>query len=89
MKTNRESRDIIVEILELCDEPKPITKIVYGCNLNVRIAKRHLTWAYIHGWIDRNEDQTEWTTTELGKSYLRLMTPVKEMEKDVVRDWND
>lgn len=73
----RTAQEIRLDILKLCRKSRRITQIVYLCNLNFKIYKRHLEYLIEKGWI--SETNKIYTTTETGEQTLELLTPAMSL----------
>ncbi|MEM1557360.1 MAG: winged helix-turn-helix domain-containing protein [Thermoproteota archaeon] len=77
MKPRRTCYEVVWEILEYCIEPKRITQIIQGCNLNPNSAEK-----YINLLIGKNLLMKEggcYKTTENGIKFIEEIENVYKM----------
>ena len=77
VKMRRTRNEILLDILKLCCESRRVTQIVYLCNLNFKIYKKHLNYLIEKGWISKMNKL--YTTTEIGKQNLEILTPAMNL----------
>ncbi len=65
----RERLEIAIEILEFCKEEKNKTNLVYGVNLNFRMADKYLSYLRTKGFME--EKSNKFITTENGVEFLK------------------
>jgi len=65
---HRSRTDIIIEILEVAKVDANKTSIVYGANLNFKIAEKYLNLLQKHGLMDNRSGK--YITTEKGRNFL-------------------
>lgn len=64
----RERLEIIVKVLQCCETEAIKTRVVYGANLNFRLADKYLNHLVDRGFVEVNGDK--FITTEKGKAFL-------------------
>lgn len=64
----RSRLDIIIDILEVAKDGVNKTGIVYGANLNFRLADKYLALLIKHGLMENRQDK--YITTDKGKMML-------------------
>lgn len=64
----RSRLDIIIDILNVCDEETKKTSIIYRTNLNYRLTEKYLALLLENRWVERIEN--EYKITRKGKEFL-------------------
>ncbi|HEY9245867.1 MAG TPA: winged helix-turn-helix domain-containing protein [Candidatus Methanoperedens sp.] len=64
----RHKIDIIIEILEIAEKGINKTRIVYGANLNFKLAEKYLALLIQNGLMKKNQDK--FVTSEKGRIVL-------------------
>jgi predicted transcriptional regulator len=82
MRDKRSRHEVMVAILEIVAEDVNITRIVYGANINFKMAQdyiRHLTEIGLIESIS-NEGKVIYRITEMGKIFLKKFLELVELE---------
>ncbi len=74
MATKRSRYEIVWEVLDYCSEPRKVTQIVQGCNLNSASVKDYLNLLASRHLLRVNGDLYE--TTEEGHRYVRRIEDI-------------
>ena len=76
----RSKEQIIEEILNICKEPAGLTKIVYLCNLNFKVARLHLNRLNDAGLLDvSGTNQILYRTTPKGMQALEYINAFRPL----------
>ena len=71
MKPRRTAYEIVWKILEYCKEPRRLTQIMQGCNLNTPTANRYVDLLVHKNMLTINEEC--YKTTKEGLKYIELI----------------
>ncbi len=69
--------DIIINILEVAEKEVNKTGIVYGANLNFKLAEKYLDLLMKHEFIENRQDK--YIATEKGKAILKKAKEVIQL----------
>jgi predicted transcriptional regulator len=76
LKLKRTPYEIIWQVLEYCKEPKKLTQIIQGCNLNTNSATRYLNLLLTKELLLKVNDT--YRTLKKGVTYLELIEKIYE-----------
>lgn len=83
MNTKRSRYGIILAILQVTVNGATITKIVYGANINFKIAKKYLDYLIENGFVDvyEKDGKRYYRKTEKGRRFQKKLEELQELDK--------
>ncbi|UCE15558.1 MAG: DUF4364 domain-containing protein [Candidatus Bathyarchaeota archaeon] len=79
LMAQRNSLEIVAEILSLCKQPQTKTRVLYGTNLSYKMLQKYLSQLQSRGHLEIHHSVTKYVTTRKGLKFLDKWKELQEL----------